>query len=80
MDLLTPLAATVLTPLDQYHRLVESGALRADDHQTRIIKRLQRLHDELATYDPPQLPNSSPSFSLVRGNIAHTIAFYVYLA
>lgn len=63
---LTPLTAPALTPLDQYRRLVDSGALKPDDHQTRIIQRLQRLHDDLATYDPPPIPRSSPSLSLVR--------------
>ncbi|KAI0340917.1 AFG1-like ATPase [Trametopsis cervina] len=70
--------SAALTPLEQYHRLVESGALRADDHQTRIIKGLQRLHDDLATYDPPPIPSSTPSLSLLsrlfsRGT-AHTVA------
>lgn len=57
--------ATVLTPLEQYHRLVDSGTLRADDHQTRIIGKLQRLHDDLLHYQPPPVPGAAPSLSLV---------------
>lgn len=59
------LPATVLTPLEQYHRLVDSGTLRADDHQTRIIGKLQRLHDDLLHYQPPPVPGAAPSLSLV---------------
>ena len=62
---LTSFAATALTPLEQYRRLVDSGALKADEHQTRIIQRLQRLRDDLVTYDPPPIPSSTPSLSLV---------------
>ncbi|KAF7792864.1 hypothetical protein EIP86_003965 [Pleurotus ostreatoroseus] len=57
--------ATALTPLEQYHRLVESGTLRADDHQTRIIQELQRLHDDLLLYQPPAVPGAAPSLSLL---------------
>ncbi|EAU84331.2 AFG1 family mitochondrial ATPase [Coprinopsis cinerea okayama7 len=45
----------VLTPLRQYQNLVSSGVLRGDEHQTRIIERLQELHDQLVTYEPPPL-------------------------
>ncbi|KAI0052763.1 AFG1-like ATPase [Auriscalpium vulgare] len=41
------------TPMREYEKLVERGALRADDHQTRIVQHLQDLHDALTTYDPP---------------------------
>ncbi|THH29654.1 hypothetical protein EUX98_g4532 [Antrodiella citrinella] len=53
-----------LSPLQQYYKLVESGTLRADDHQTRIIQRLQRLHDDLANYEPPLVATPSSSNSL----------------
>lgn len=62
---ITVFAATALTPLEQYHRLVASGTLRPDDHQTRIIEKLQRLHDDLEHYEPPPLPGAESS-SLVR--------------
>jgi len=39
--------------LRQYQNLIDSGVLRGDDHQTRIIGVLQGLHDELLTYEPP---------------------------
>ncbi|CCL98581.1 uncharacterized protein FIBRA_00582 [Fibroporia radiculosa] len=51
------------TPLQRYHRLVESGVLRYDDHQERIIGKLQRLHDEVAKYNPPNVPPASPTHS-----------------
>ena len=41
------------TPMQEYQKLVQAGALRSDDHQTRIIQKLQTLHDALAVYDPP---------------------------
>lgn len=41
------------TPMQEYQKLVEAGALRSDDYQTRIIQKLQGLHDALAVYDPP---------------------------
>lgn len=67
-----------LTPLEQYKKLVDSGVLRADDHQTRIIQKLQRLHDDLATYEPPQIDTSSSSLSILsrlfsRGT-SHTVS------
>jgi peroxisome-assembly ATPase len=54
-----------LTPLRQYQKLIYSGVLRGDDHQTRIIQKLQDLHDELLIYDPPIIPFSSSENSLV---------------
>ncbi|KIP12803.1 hypothetical protein PHLGIDRAFT_97490 [Phlebiopsis gigantea 11061_1 CR5-6] len=56
---------SALTPIQQYHKLVESGALRADDHQTRIIQKLQRLHDDLVKYEPPAVSHSSSSGSML---------------
>ncbi|KAI1796161.1 AFG1-like ATPase, partial [Ganoderma leucocontextum] len=52
------------SPIQQYHRLLESGTLRPDDHQLRIIGKLQRLHDDLLRYDPPHVSHSPPSSSL----------------
>ncbi|PPQ78208.1 hypothetical protein CVT25_015527 [Psilocybe cyanescens] len=54
-----------LTPLRQYQKLIDSGALRGDDHQTRIIQKLQDLHDKLIHYIPPQIPEESNSNSLL---------------
>lgn len=54
-----------LTPLRQYQKLIDSGVLRGDDHQTRIIQKLQDLHDELLNYDPPMIPYSSSENSFV---------------
>lgn len=44
------------TPMEEYKKLIDKGALRADDHQTRIIQKLQDLHDQLRDYVPPPLP------------------------
>ena len=51
------------TPIREYDMLVEAGKLRSDDYQTRIIQKLQALHDALALYDPS--PSPGPP-SLVR--------------
>lgn len=53
------------TPLGEYHKLIETGILRGDDHQTRIIQKLQDLHDKLIDYDPPKIPSPPQSNSLV---------------
>ncbi|KAJ6515566.1 AFG1-like ATPase [Mycena sanguinolenta] len=51
-------------PLSQYRRLVRNGVLRGDDHQTRIIQKLQNLHDRLVNYDPPRIPQpAAPSLT-----------------
>ncbi|KAJ7068592.1 AFG1-like ATPase [Mycena amicta] len=61
-------AQVINEPLPQYRRLVRSGALRGDDHQTRIIEKLQNLHDQLTHYTPPQVSEPAPAsfFSLFR--------------
>ncbi|EMD40492.1 hypothetical protein CERSUDRAFT_44855 [Gelatoporia subvermispora B] len=53
------------TPLDHYYKLVETGALKADDHQVRIVKKLEKLHDELLEYRPPEIPQKPVSSSLL---------------
>ncbi|KAH9850808.1 AFG1-like ATPase [Lenzites betulinus] len=53
------------SPLQQYYKLVESGVLRADDHQERIIGKLQRLHDDLLHYEPPHISHTPASNSLI---------------
>ncbi|EIN10509.1 hypothetical protein PUNSTDRAFT_132598 [Punctularia strigosozonata HHB-11173 SS5] len=52
-------------PLQHYHHLVKSGTLRKDDHQTRIIQKLQKLHDELEQYTPPPLPEAQQKASWI---------------
>ena len=54
-----------MTPLRHYQKLIDSGVLRGDDHQTRIIQGLQDLHDQLVDYQPPDIQISTPSNSLV---------------
>ena len=48
---------TNVTPTERYQALVDSGVLRDDDHQRNIIKVLQNLHDELATYKQAPVPD-----------------------
>ncbi|KAI9000793.1 AFG1-like ATPase [Trametes punicea] len=54
-----------LSPLQQYYRLVESGTLRSDEHQERIIQKLQRLHNDLLRYEPPNISHTATSNSLI---------------
>lgn len=56
---------TVSSPLERYHKLAETGILRYDEHQERIIKKLQRLHDDLIHYHPAQPRSTSPKPSLI---------------
>jgi len=59
-----------ITPIEQYHKLLESGVLHGDDHQTRIIRKLQDLHDKLLHYTPPPISSPTPLTSFVsRTNI-----------
>ncbi|THH19907.1 hypothetical protein EW146_g1342 [Bondarzewia mesenterica] len=53
------------TPMQQYQALIDSGTLHPDDYQTRIIQKLQDLHDALVTYTPPPLPSTHPSSSIL---------------
>jgi protein AFG1 len=55
-----------VTPLLRYQELLETGALRGDDHQTRIIQKLQGLHDRLVAYTPPKVPDPPKPSGLVR--------------
>ncbi|KAF8622164.1 hypothetical protein AX15_007282 [Amanita polypyramis BW_CC] len=52
------------TPIEQYQRLLETGALHDDKHQARIIQKLQDLHDNVLRYNPPPIPSSAPSTSV----------------
>ncbi|KAH9967032.1 AFG1-like ATPase [Lactifluus volemus] len=49
--------------MQEYRKLVEAGRLRSDDHQTRIIQKLQTLHDALAVYAPPPPAETLSLFS-----------------
>ncbi|KAG6832167.1 hypothetical protein H0H92_004898 [Tricholoma furcatifolium] len=48
--------AEELTPMGEYQKLITTGVLRDDEHQTRIIQKLQDLHDNLVGYSPPRIP------------------------
>lgn len=43
------------TPTTKYDEMVQAKTLRDDQHQRSIIKILQNLHDQLASYDPPKV-------------------------
>ena len=58
-------ADLALSPMHEYEKLVERGVLRPDEHQTRIIQKLEDLHDALAKYNPPSQAAFS-SLSIVR--------------
>ncbi|KAJ6490280.1 AFG1-like ATPase [Mycena vitilis] len=68
------LAGAPAEPLSRYNRLVRSGALRGDDHQTRIIEKLQNLHDKLVHYDPPRILRPPPPslFARLRSSLDDT--------
>ncbi|KNZ77216.1 Lactation elevated protein 1 [Termitomyces sp. J132] len=51
--------------MGEYQKLNASGALRGDEHQTRIIQKLQDLHDKLIDYNPPKIPELTQSNSLL---------------
>ncbi|KAF8076670.1 AFG1-like ATPase-domain-containing protein [Lyophyllum atratum] len=53
------------TPMREYQKLVETGALRGDEHQTRIIQKLEDLHDRIIDYNPPNIPDITQSNSLL---------------
>ncbi|KAG6817884.1 hypothetical protein H0H87_001716 [Tephrocybe sp. NHM501043] len=54
-----------VTPMGEYQQLIASGVLRGDEHQTRIIQKLQDLHDKLINYNPPRIPEISQSNSIL---------------
>ncbi|KAG1752528.1 AFG1-like ATPase-domain-containing protein [Suillus paluster] len=53
------------SPIKQHQKLVQSGVLRSDDHQVRIIGKLQRFWEQLLKYDPPPIPEVTTSNSLL---------------
>ncbi|KAG6854339.1 hypothetical protein C0991_007844 [Blastosporella zonata] len=55
----------VVTPMGEYQKLTATGVLRGDEHQTRIIQKLQDLHDKLIDYNPPRIPEVSPTNSIL---------------
>lgn len=43
-------------PAQHYERLVEQGILRADDYQRSVVAKLQDMHNQLKTFEPPAIP------------------------
>lgn len=54
-----------ISPIKQHEKLVQSGVLRSDDHQVRIIGKLQRFWEQVLKYDPPPIPEAKTSDSLM---------------
>ncbi|SCW02824.1 LAFE_0F15082g1_1 [Lachancea fermentati] len=52
--------SNVVTPLNEYDRLIKLGKLKDDPYQRGIIKSLGALHDSLIKYQPPPVktPNA----------------------
>jgi protein AFG1 len=44
------------SPLARYQAMVDEGTLRKDDHQTRIIEKLQHLYENVLSYTAPPIP------------------------
>lgn len=65
-DIHSPAVTATTSPLQKYHTMVETGALRPDDHQTKIIQILQDLYNRLLEYPPPSLPTVAETKSFVR--------------
>jgi hypothetical protein len=53
------------SPKKQYEKLVQSGVIQGDDHQVRIVGKLQRFWEQLLQYDPPSISEVNTSSSLV---------------
>ncbi|TXT09197.1 hypothetical protein VHUM_02671 [Vanrija humicola] len=49
-------AASFNDPMTRYEYLVNEGILRADPHQKNMVKKLQRLWNDLKDYDPGEIP------------------------
>lgn len=47
------------SPLERYQAMVDEGILRKDDHQTRIIEKLQHLYEDVLSYTAPPIPPQS---------------------
>lgn len=63
--------STVVTaqgPVATYHQMLTDGEIRADDDQLRIVRRLQRLYDELLGY--PEIAGESSSLSIKNWRLA----------
>lgn len=54
-----------ISPIKQHEKLVQSGVLRSDDHQIRIVGKLQRFWEQVLKYNPPPIPDARTSDSLV---------------
>lgn len=46
------------SPIARYSALVDSGLLREDSHQREVVGMLEKLHDELKTYEHKVRPES----------------------
>ncbi|KAL8585867.1 hypothetical protein ACOMHN_056462 [Nucella lapillus] len=65
-------------PLGSYLSKVSSEELQRDSHQERVVKNLQRLHQDLLTYNPDQLTDSWLS-KAIRGSKKLVVPKGLYL-
>lgn len=49
-------------PLKALAQKIEANELKPDEHQMKIAQDLQRIYDEIQTYQPPENVGSSASF------------------
>lgn len=69
-----------ITPKKQYEKLVQSGVLRGDDHQVRIVGKLQHFWEQLLKYDPPPIPEVKTSSSLVMGFLFSLMTTHTFVS
>jgi predicted ATPase len=62
-------AGSSVDPQRRYEQLVDSRTLRSDEHQQRIIDKLQQLHSVLQGYDPPSLPEPKLPSKVSKANL-----------
>lgn len=72
-------AAHDRSPINGYQRLVEGGTLKPDAHQTRIVQKLERLHNDLSNHDPPPVPSLPTTSSLVSHSQKLDILLFPYI-
>ena len=49
-------ASSTPGPSARYDELVRDGTLRDDDFQRSVVSMLQKLHDDIEAYEPPDIP------------------------
>mmetsp|Transcript_52444 Transcript_52444/g.154776 ORF Transcript_52444/g.154776 Transcript_52444/m.154776 type:complete len:285 (+) Transcript_52444:6-860(+) len=55
-------AGAGLSPVETFQRAIAAGIIREDPHQTAALEHLERLHQELLTFEPPKPTPPPPPF------------------